>query len=167
VSRTAQPRSLKEHLRAADSGDRRRVCELPHGAAPHAHRCRGRARRRRAGRRVHDARGSRRRRPAGDGDLGCCRRARRAPARDRQVRERDRGRRDAHGRGHREGDRLRRGRGHDRLAACACAGGAGPRLPLGDGDVPPDAAPRRPRRGEAGGDARGDRGGPARRTTGR
>ena len=67
-------------------------------------------------------------------------RARPAPARDRQVRERDRRRRHAHRRRHREGDRVRRGRGHGRLAARARQGGARPRLPLGHGDVPSDAA---------------------------
>ena len=83
--------------------------------------------------------------------------ARTAPARDRQVRERDRGRRHAHGRGHREGDRVRRRRGHGRIASRSREGGSGPRLPLGHGDVPSHTAARRPRSDRAGGVARGDR----------
>ena len=78
--------------------------------------------------------------PAGDGDRRRRGRAPRAPARDRPLLPRDRRRRHAHGRRHREGDRLRRRRGDDRLADDPRLRGAGPRLPLGDGDVPPDAA---------------------------
>ena len=54
-------------------------------------------------------------------------------------------RRHAQRRRRREGDRLRRRRGDDRLAAGARLRGARPRLPLGHGDVPPDAAARRAR----------------------
>ena len=85
---------------------------------------RGSARRRRPGARVHHARRPRRRRPAGNRDLRRGRGAGAAPARDRQVRERDRRRRHAHGRRHLEGDRLRRRRGHGRLAARPREGGA-------------------------------------------
>ena len=73
------------------------------------------------------------------------------------VRERDRRRRHAHRRRHLQGDRLRRRRRDGRLAAGPRQGGARPRLPLGHGDVPPDAAARRPGQDRAGGDARGDR----------
>ena len=59
--------------------------------------------------------------------------------------QRDRRRRHAHRRRRREGDRLRRRRGDDRLAAGARLRGAGPRLPLGHGDVPPVAPARRAR----------------------
>ena len=58
---------------------------------------------------------------------------------------RDRRRRHAHRRRRREGDRLRRRRGDDRLAARPRLRGARPRLPLGHGDLPPDAPARRPR----------------------
>ena len=57
----------------------------------------------------------------------------------------DRRRRHAQRRRRRQGDRLRRRRGDDRLAAGARVRGARPRLPLGHGDVPPDAAARRAR----------------------
>ena len=50
----------------------------------------------------------------------------------------------AHRRRHRQGHRLRRRRGHDRLAAGRRRRGARPGLPLGHGHLPPDAAPRRP-----------------------
>ena len=93
------------------------------------------------GQRLHDPRGAGRRRAAGDGDRGRRRGPARAPARDGPVLSRDRRRRHAHRRRHREGDRVRRGRRDDRLAAHARVRGAGPRLPLGDGHVPPDAAP--------------------------
>ena len=66
-----------------------------------------------------------------------------------RLRQGDRRRRHAQRRRRRQGDRLRRRRGDDRLAAGARLRGARPRLPLGHGDVPPDAAARRPR-----GDAR-------------
>jgi IMP dehydrogenase len=55
----------------------------------------------------------------------------------------------------------RRRRRHDRLAAGARLRGARPRLPLGHGDVPPDAAARRARRDGAERHARGDPLGPA------
>ncbi len=60
------------------------------------------------------------------------------------------------GRRRREGDRLRRRRRHDRLAAGTRLRGARPRLPLGDGDVPPDAPARRARADGAERLARGD-----------
>ena len=69
---------------------------------------------------------------------------------------RDRRRRHAHRRRRREGDRLRRGRRDGRLPAGARLRGAGPRLPLGHGDVPPDAPARRPREDDAERHARGD-----------
>src|SRR5690349_10783258 len=66
-----------------------------------------------------------------------------AHARDGRVRPRHRRRRHAHRRRRRQGDRLRRRRGDDRLAAGARLRGARPRLPLGHGDLPPDAPARR------------------------
>ena len=59
-----------------------------------------------------------------------------------------------------EGDRLRRRRGDDRLPARARLRGAGPRLPLGHGDVPPDAPARRARAHEPERLAAGDHHGP-------
>ena len=58
----------------------------------------------------------------------------------------DRRRGHAHRRRHRQGDRVRSGRGDGRLAARPGQGGAGPRVPLGHGDLPPDAAAGRSRR---------------------
>ena len=55
-----------------------------------------------------------------------------------------------------QGDRLRRRRRDDRLAAGPRPRGAGPRLPLGHGDVPPDASARRARQDGAERHARGD-----------
>ena len=49
----------------------------------------------------------------------------------------------AHRRRHRQGDRVRRRRGDARLAAGGRGRGARPGLPLGHGDVPSHAAPRR------------------------
>ena len=51
---------------------------------------------------------------------------------------------------------LRRRRGDDRLAARPCLRGSRPRLPLGDGDLPPDASAWRTRRDDPERDARGD-----------
>ena len=66
-----------------------------------------------------------------------------------------------------QGDRLRRRRRDDRLAAGPRPRGARPRLPLGHGDVPPDAAARRARGDRAERHARGDpRSGPARENDG-
>ena len=149
--RAAQPEGV--HLRAAGARDRRRLCQLPDGAAPDAHRCRRRAGRRRPGRRVHHARRARRRRPAGDGHRRRRRRAHPAPDRDRAVLQRDRRRRHAHRRRHRQGDRLRRRRRDGRLAARPGPRGARPGLPLGHGHLPPDAPARRPREDQPGGHA--------------
>ena len=66
-----------------------------------------------------------------------------SPRRDRRLRAGDRRRRHAHGRRHREGDRVRRRRRDDRLAAHQRRRSAGQGLPLGHGDVSPDAATRR------------------------
>ena len=85
------------------------------------------------------------RRPAGDGDRRRRRRALAAHARDRRVRPGHRRRRHAHRRRRLQGDRLRRRRRDDRLAARPRLRGARPRLPLGHGDVPSDAAARRAR----------------------
>ena len=79
-----------------------------------------------------------------------------AHARDRHVRERDRRRRHAQRRRHRQGLRVRRRRGDDRLPARARARGARPRLPLGHGDLPLVAPARRARRDQAERHARGD-----------
>ncbi len=141
------PLNLKEFIReVAGPGRRRRLRLLLHRPAPDAHRRGRRARRRRSRRRLHDARRARHRRAAGDGDRRRRGRPLAAHARDRRVREGDRRRRHAQRRRHLEGVRLRRRRRDDRLAAGPRLRGARPRLPLGHGDVPPDAAARRARR---------------------
>ena len=61
-----------------------------------------------------------------------------------RLRARHRRRRHVQGRRHRQGHRLRRRRRHAGLAALLRLRGAGPRLPLGHGHLPPDPAPRRP-----------------------
>ena len=71
------------------------------------------------GQQLYDAHRRGRRRAAGDGDLRLCRRH------GRQRRPADRGRRHHVVRGHREGDRLRRRRGHARLDAGRHRRGAG------------------------------------------
>ena len=109
------------------------------------------------GRGVHHARRARGGSAAGDGDRRRGRRQGAAPARDRAVRERDRRRRHADGRRHLQGHRLRRRRGHDRFAAGPRQRGPRPRLPLGDGDLPSQPAPRSPRADHAGGAAGADR----------
>ena len=149
--RAAQPEGV--HRRAAGARDRRRLRQLPDGAAPDAHRRGRRAGRRRPGRRVHHARRARRRRPAGHGHRRRRRGAHPAPDRDRPVLQRDRRRRHAHRRRHRQGDRLRRRRRDGRLAARPGPRGARPGLPLGHGHLPPDAPPRRPREDQPGGHA--------------
>ena len=150
----AEPQGV--HRRPAGPGHRRRLRLLPHGPAPHAHRRGRRARRRRPRRGVHHARRPRPRRPAGDGDRRRRGRALDAHARDRRVRPGHRRRRHAHRRRRLQGDRLRRRRRDGRLAAGARLRGARPRLPLGHGDVPPDAAARRARADGAERHARGD-----------
>ncbi len=94
------------------------------------------------GPRVHHPRRARDRGPAGHGDRRRPGRPGPAPRRDRRVRAGDRRR--GHGqRGrHRQGHRVRRGRGHDRFAARRRGRGAREGLPLGDGDLPSDPAPR-------------------------
>ena len=62
-----------------------------------------------------------------------------------RLRAGDRRRWHAHRWRHRQGHRLRRRRRDDRLAAHERRRGARPRLPLGHGDLPPHAAPRRAR----------------------
>ena len=109
----AEPQGV--HPRGPAAGRRRRLRELPHGAAPDAHRRGRRARRRRPRRGVHDPRGARHRRPAGDGDRGRRRRPLAEHARDRRVLPGHRRRRDAQRRRRLQGDRLRRRRGDDRL----------------------------------------------------
>src|SRR5205809_936746 len=106
--------------------------------------------------RVYHERRARHRRPAGDGDRRRRGRPLAAHARDRRVREGHRRRWDAQRRRCRQGDRLRRRRGDDRLAAGARLRGARPRLPLGHGDLPPDAPPRRARGDHAERDTRGN-----------
>ena len=152
--RAAQPQGV--HPRGPGAGRGRRLCVLLHRPSPHAHgRCR-RPGRRRPGRRVHHARRARHRRAPGDGDRRRPGRALAAHARDRRVRQRDRRRRHAQRRGRLQGDRLRRGRRDDRVAAGARLRGAGPRLPLGHGHVPPDAPARRSREDDAERHARAD-----------
>ena len=97
------------------------------------------------GHRVHQPRRARHRRAAGHRDRRRRRCAHPPPRRDRRLRARHRRRRDAHRWRHRQGDRLRCRRGDDRLAAGVGLRGAGPRLPLGHGHVPPHAAARRAR----------------------
>ena len=142
--RAAQPEGV--HRRGSGPVRRRRLRLLLDRPAPDAHRRRRRPRRGRPRRRLHHPRRARDRRPAGDRD----RRRRRGPlaahARDRRVLQRDRRRRHADRRRRLEGDRLRRRRGDDRLAAGPRQGGARARLPLGDGDLPPVAAARHPGR---------------------
>ena len=84
----------------------------------------GRAGRRRPRECLHDARRDRRRRAAGHGDRGRGCGPAGASARDRSLLPRDRGRRHADRRRHRQGDRLRRRRGDDRLAVDPCVRGA-------------------------------------------
>ena len=139
--RAAQPQGV--HPRGAGAGDRRRLRLLRHRAAPDAHRRRGRARGRRTRRGVHHARRARDRRAAGHRDRRRRGRPLSAHARDGRVREGDRRRRDAERRRRLQGVRLRRRRGHDRLAAGPRLRGARPRLPLGHGHLPPVAPARR------------------------
>ena len=150
----AQPQGVR--ARAADPRRARRLCQLPHGPAPDAHRRGRRARGRRPRRGLHHARRARHRRPAGDRDRRRRGRPLAAHARDGRLLPRDRRRRHAHGRRRREGDRLRRRRRDDRLAARPRLRGARPRLPLGHGHLPPDAPARRARADDAERLARGD-----------
>ena len=145
--RLAQPEGV--HREPRHPGGRRRLRLLPRRAPPDAHRRGRRARRRRPWRSVHDARRARGRRSPGDGDRGRRGGARPAHPRLDALRERDRGRRHAHRRRHLEGGRVRRRRGHDRLAARPRLRRARPRLPLGHGDVPSHASSWRPREGRA------------------
>ena len=88
VSTASEPLNLKEFIPRSGARRRRRLRQLPHGPAPHAHRRGRRARRRRPGCRLHDARRARHRRPAGHGDRRRRRRPLPAHARDRRVRAR-------------------------------------------------------------------------------
>ena len=112
--RAAQPEGVHPQLR--HPRHRRRVRVLLHGPAPDAHGRRRCAGRRRPRERMHHAWRARGRRAPGNRDRRCCGRAPRAPARDRPLLPCDRRRRHAHGRRHRQGDRVRRRRGDDRLA---------------------------------------------------
>ena len=159
VSSKVEPLNLKRFIpRVRHPGHRRRVRVLLDGAAPDADRRGRRPGRGRPRQRLHVAGRPRHRGAAGDGDRRRGRGAARAPARDRPVLPRDRGRRDADGRRHREGDRLRRGRRDDRLADDPRLRGPRPRLPLGDGHLPPHAAAWRTREDAAGRLDRGDPG---------
>ena len=139
-----QPLNLKKFIREFELPVIVGGCaSYSHRAAPHAHRRGRRARRCRPGPRVHDAAAC---------SASVCRRRRRSPtprARASVTSTRpactctssptaacDRRR-------HRQGDRVRRRRGDDRLAARRRVRGARPRLPLGHGHVPPHAAARR------------------------
>ena len=126
------------------SRDRRRLRLLPGRPAPDAYRCGRRAGRCGPGQRLHHPRGARHRRAPGHRHRRRGRRPHAPPRRDRCVLPRDRRRRHVQGWRHRQGGGLRRGRGHDRLAALLGGRGAGPGLPLGHGHLPPDPAPRRP-----------------------
>ena len=96
------------------------------------------------GQRLHHPGRPRHRRAPGHGHRRRGRRPHAPPRRDRRLLPRDRRRRHVQGRRHRQGHRLRGRRRHARLAALLGRRGAGPRLPLGHGHLPPDAAPRRP-----------------------
>ena len=147
VSSKSEPLNLKEFTSEVPVPVRgRRLRLLLDRPAPDAHRRGRRPRRRRPGRGLHDPRRARPRRPAGDRDRRRRRGARPAHARDGRVLQRDRRRRHAHRRRPLEGDRLRRRRGDDRLAARPRQGGARTRLSLGDGDLPSLAAARHPGR---------------------
>ncbi len=119
------------------------------------------------GRRLYDPRGARHRRSPGNRHS----RRRTCPldphARDGRVLPGDRRRRHAQRRRRLQGDRTRRGRRHDRLAARPRLRGAGAGLSLGHGHLPPNTPARRAR----GDDARTGRSkrsssGPPARTTG-
>ena len=141
VSSQQEPLNLKEFIPAFDIPVIVGGC-ASYATALHLMRTgrRRRARRRRPRQRVHHrgvlgrgcAPGDRDRRRGGS--------ASRAPARDRPVLPRDRRRRHAHRRRHREGHRVRRRRRDDRLADDPRLRGAGARVPLGHGDLPPDPA---------------------------
>ena len=124
---------------------RRRLRLLFDRPAPDAHRGGRRARRRGSRRRVHHAGGALDRGTPGDGDRRRRRGSFPAHVGNRRVLQRDRRRRHAHRRRRLEGDRLRRRRGDDRLPPRPRRAGAGARLPLGDGDLPPLAAAWRTR----------------------
>ena len=113
-----EPLNLKHLVRRLEIPvHRRRLRQLPGRAAPDAHRCRRRARRRRSGRHLDDQPGARRGQPAGHGHRRCPRRTHAPPRRDRRLRARHRRRRHGHRRRHRQGRRVRRRRRHARLAA--------------------------------------------------
>ncbi len=143
VSTVSEPLNLKEFIPTPGSaGGGGRVRLLSHGPAPDADGRGRRARRGWPGGRVHDPGGARDRRAAGDGDRrrGAC--ALDAHARDGRVLPGDRRRRHAQRRGRLQGDRPRRRRGDDRIAARSRIRGARAGLSLGYGDLPPDASPR-------------------------
>ena len=154
IDRAAQPQEV--HPRVRDPGDRRRLRVVLHRVAPHAHGRGRRARRCRSRSRVHHARCARHRRAAGHRDRRRRRRAHPSPRRDRRVRARHRRRRDAHGRRHRQGDRVRCRLGDDRLTARGGVRSAGSRLPLGHGHVPRRPPARRARARRSAGNARRD-----------
>ena len=142
--RAAEPQGV--HLRARRAGDRRRLCDVPGGPAPHAHRRGRRAGRLRRRCRAHHPHRARRRGPDGHRGRRRGRRPPRLPGRVRRpLRARHRRRLDRTLRRHRQGDRLRRRRGDGRLAARAGQRGPGPRLPLGRRGAPLRAAARRAR----------------------
>ena len=128
-----------------DAGHRGRLRQLPGRAAPHAHgRGRG-AGGSRPGPCLHDAGSVGHRGAPGHGDRGRPRRPDASSRRDRGLRARHRRRWDGDGWRHRQSRRVRRRRRDDRIAAGRGVRGARPRVPLGDGDVPPDPSARRPR----------------------
>ena len=136
--RAAQPEAVHQIVR--HSRDRRRVRLLPGGTSPDAHGS-GRCPRRGGTReRMHFEGRSRHRGASGDCNRGRRRRTDAPSRRDRRIRARDRRRRHQPRRRHREGDRMRRGRGHARFPVVVRRRGAVRGIPLGDGDLPPDAA---------------------------
>ena len=140
VSKNQEPLNLKKIVRELPHPrDRRRMRQLPGGAAPDAHRRRRHPRRCRPGPRLHHPRRARHRRPAGHGDRRRPRRPHAPPRRDRRLRARDRRRRHGHRWRHRQGRRVRRRRRHARLPARR----ARPRRPVGatTGAWPPSTPP--------------------------
>src|SRR5665213_2464494 len=106
---------------------------------------RGCPRGRGTGQRLHVTCGTGHRRSPGDGDRRRRRRAYAPLGRDRCVRARHRRRRHEPRRRHRQGHCLRRRRRDDRISLDQCRRGARSRIPLGHGDLPPDAAARHAR----------------------
>ena len=164
VSKTVEPLNLKRFIRQLEMPVIVGGC-ASYQAALHLMRTGavGRPRGRRARPRLHHPRRPRHRCSAGDRHRRRPGGPHAPPRRDRRLRARHRRRRDGHRWRRRQGHRLRRRRGDDRLAARGRRRGSGPRLPLGHGDLPPDAA-RGARGAHAGAGARSRRSSSARPT---